>query len=190
MDDESNSPGDESPSTIDIEKARCLPWTRDEFDQLCKSANAGDEGAIRQLRSFFDESPAVWRRMSDLSLIMESKLITRIMGADLARQEALRRRVDEMKSQLLGSDPALVLTLAAAPVIASWLEVEDVLIRFGVSKAATNEAQRFAAEMIESAQRRHAAALKEFVRIQELLGRLPTGIPGQRPRPGRPRKVI
>lgn len=174
---------DTQPETINLEQARQLPLTREEFDQLCSEANKGNESAIQQLRQFMDDHPSVWQRMSDLALVVETTLIARLVGPDFAKQESLRRRVAAMKAELLGPDPPLALRLAAAPVMASWLEVEDILIRFGAMKSESREAQRFAASMIESAQRRHTSALREFAKVQDLLARLPLHKSSQRPRP-------
>jgi len=132
-----------------------------------------------------DDHPAVWHQLSDLALAVETTLIGRLVGADFARQEALRRRVASMKAELRGTDPPLALRLAAAPVMASWLEVEDILIKFGAMKSESKEARRFAANIIESAQRRHTSALREFAKAQDLLSRLPLHKSSQRPQPRR-----
>lgn len=180
-----DSSTDSEPETIKLDEARHLPLTREEFDHLCCDANKGDESAIQQLRQFMDDNPSVWQQLSDLARVVETTLIARLVGADFAKQEALRRRVAAMKAELLGTDPPLALRLAAAPVMASWLEIEDILIRFGALKSESKEALRFAASMIESAQRRHTSALREFAKVQDLLARLPLHKSSQRPRPRR-----
>ena len=164
--------------------------TRIEFDDLCAAANTGDETAIKKLRSIVVDHPRLCNDLSDLERLAETTVIQRITRGDVARTEALRQRVTDMKTELLGPDPPLALQLAAAPVCASWLEYEWAVARFGASDAETSDARKFASKYVEAALRRHRLALREFVKIQHLLATRPSTVSGQPNEDRRKKKFV
>jgi len=159
--------------------------SRPEFDQLCAVANGGDEAAIVKLRSLFNDYPRLSNELSNLEKAAESTLIARITGGNVAQSEAIRARVE-----LLGPDPPLPLRLAVPAVCVSWLEQQWATTQFCAIRAETRVMATFASKQVEASQRRHAAAMKHFLQVKNLLANKPATVSGQPNEDRRKKNVV
>ena len=138
------------------------------LQQIVRKANAGDQRALTQLRQFLDRNPGVWRHIGDLARVAETAWIGLISGGDKLSAEAIRRQLGELREGLLGDAPNAVEKLLSDTVIASWLEVR-YLEAASAETGGTLTQTGHLLKRLESAQRRHLAAVKQLVQIRKLL---------------------
>ncbi|MBL8798579.1 MAG: hypothetical protein JNM56_32080 [Planctomycetia bacterium] len=92
------------------------------FAQLLERAQAGDETVLPELRRQLAESPELWQRCGDLAQHAEVTWLQLIAGRDLFLQESVRRKLDDLKHELLGDSPTPLERLLAERLAVAWLE--------------------------------------------------------------------
>ncbi len=132
-------------------------------------ANAGDQRALSWLREFLDENPQVWRHAGNLARVAEQAWISLIANGDKLAEESIRRQLHEMQKTLRGGEAGLLETLLCDQVVATWLEM-----KYGEATAAEPEGMSVGQatlmlKRLESAQRRHLAAIKSLTQTRQLL---------------------
>lgn len=139
-----------------------------ELQEIVRKANAGDQRALSQLRQFLDRNPGVWRHVGDLARVAQTAWISLISGGDTLSAEAVRRQLRELRQDLLGDAPNAVEKLLADSVIATWIEVKFLESASAESGGTLTQTSHLL-KRLESAQRRHLAAVKQLVQIRKLL---------------------
>lgn len=139
-------------------------------DQL-KRANAGDADAIEWLRAFLELNPQVWQRMGNLARGAERAWIELIAQGDRLIAESVKLQLIELKKDLIGETATPLETLLADTILSTWLETR-YLESISASPPSGKESPSQAAVLLkrlESAQRRHLAALKSLTQLRKLL---------------------
>ena len=110
MSDQDEPTGAEAPAT---ERMR----------RLLERAERGDRSALPALEMLLDATPEVWRAYGDLARVAEDAWVELVAGPNLLLKESLRRKLAELKSELL-SDPAAspLEQLLVERVAAGWLQ--------------------------------------------------------------------
>src|SRR5262245_19302750 len=90
---------------------------------LLDRARQGDRVAVPALRGYLDANPGVWRSTSDLAQQTERALVQSLCGQDLLRAECMTRKLNDLKTELVGPNPTPVEKLVAARVALCWLQV-------------------------------------------------------------------
>src|SRR5262249_15538588 len=90
---------------------------------LLQRAKQGDRDAVPALRAYLDSNPQVWKSTSDLAQQTERAIVQSLCGPDLLRAECMTRKLDDLKFELIGSNPTPVKNLAAARAALCWLQV-------------------------------------------------------------------
>ena len=146
---------------------------KDEFESLLERAQAGDRSTLPAIREMFDRQPELWEANGDLARIAEDKLIDTATGDNLFAKEAIRRRVDRLKSDLVGSKPSPLERLLADRIAACWLQVhywESIYSQALGSKNFSWEASEYYQRRLDQVQRRYLAAIKSLAQVRRLLG--------------------
>src|SRR4051812_13295909 len=73
-----------------------------EFEELVKLANTGDQQAIASLRRVLDANPEIWQTAGELSHFVEADIIATLAKGDRLVLESVKRRAEEMRHELLG----------------------------------------------------------------------------------------
>ena len=136
--------------------------TLPDFKQLVQQANSGDPIALEKLRHTLDNNPTIWQTVGDLGLVAENSLIELIAGQDQLARESIRRKIDQLKQDLLPARPTALEKLAVQRVITCWLDCEYTTTKFPEPKGATLGQQRLTLKMKDSANRRYDAAMKSL----------------------------
>ena len=143
--------------------------TLPDFKQLVGQANSGDPIALPRLRRTLDGNPTIWQTVGDPGLVAENSLIELISGGNQLVGESIRRKINELKQDLLPARPTALEKLAVQRVITCWLDCEFTTTKFPEPKGATLGQQRLTLKMKDSANRRYDAAMKSLLLIQKLL---------------------
>jgi hypothetical protein len=95
--------------------------TPEQFEQLVRLANNGDQDALQKMRNTLDAAPSVWQMVGDLGRHTQSRIMQRICGGDSLALQSLARRVEQMKIELARKTPTPLEKLAVDRVISCWL---------------------------------------------------------------------
>jgi hypothetical protein len=110
-----------SPSGIQYMPQAELDAEQAKLEALSQAAIAGDTAALDQLRAALDNCPHIWRRLADLQILIETRLVELIAGKDRLRLEGFRRRSSELRRELCEDNSAMFVKLAASRVVSCWL---------------------------------------------------------------------
>jgi hypothetical protein len=94
-----------------------------ELDDLVKSAQAGDAGALPKIRRILDNNPAIWQFVGNLSQLVEHAWIAVLAGDEPLAAESMRRTIDDMKAKLAGENPTCLEKMIVDQIIAGWMEM-------------------------------------------------------------------
>ena len=142
--------------------------TRAEFERLRQLANSGDLVAQDSLKRLLDAHPEIWRRLGDLAAHAQLEFIRLIAKDEFLLTEAIRRKAEEMRRELLGVFPTPLEVLAIERVVAAWLQVQyvDGLCARGESEASI---VKLWLQRQRQAHRLHEAAVKSLLMVRALL---------------------
>ena len=143
--------------------------TQEEFADLVKRANAGDDDALAMMRRTLDANPEIWQRVGDLAVHAQQSLVNLIAGGNKLVSESLLRKAAEMRTELSGPKPSKMEMLAVERIVACWLEMEYLATTYPVAKGETLGQARFVLRQRESAERRFQAAMKSLTMLRALL---------------------
>src|SRR4051812_5496056 len=76
------------------------------LQSLVQRAQRGDESVQPELRELLDAHPEIWQRCGDLALQAQAAWLRLISGPDLLLRESLQRKLEQLKSDLAGTDPS------------------------------------------------------------------------------------
>jgi hypothetical protein len=85
-----------------------VPSDPAELRKLLKRAQGGDESTLPAVRQFLQNPNAVGFLGGDLALQAEQALVRTAAGENLAFREALTRKLELMREELAGPNPAPV----------------------------------------------------------------------------------
>jgi hypothetical protein len=93
-----------------------------EIMDLIKRAEEGDLSVMPQLSDFLDKRPDLWRKFGDLGKNVEDLLVAIVSGTSLFANEAVRRRLEELRAELAGPAPSPLEKLIVDRVCIGWLQ--------------------------------------------------------------------
>ena len=134
-----------------------------------RRANAGDRDAITSLREFLDRNEHVWRRIGDLALIAERAWIALIAADNALAAQAIERQIAELREGLAGERPSPAIKMLADQVVATFLETRYIESEVAGTKCSSLQQEAQLLKRLESAQRRHLAALKTLEQTRKML---------------------
>lgn len=143
--------------------------SQEDFAELVKRANAGDNDALAMMRKTLDSCPEIWQRVGDLATLAQLSMVHLIANGNKLVSESLLRKAEQMKTELLGPSPSKLEKLAVERVVACWLEMEYLATAYPVAKGETLGQARFALKQKESSERRFNAALKSLALVRKML---------------------
>lgn len=148
------------------------PTSQAEFQAIVKLANAGDREALTRLRQTLDDNPAVWEDVSRIAIESERKLIDQIAGGDRLVEESIRRRLQQLRTDLAGPSPPPAIRMGVDRVAVAWLLLHIAEKAFIADSGSGLPGAQFNLKKHDLANRQYIAALKS---LQELQERLPKG---------------
>jgi hypothetical protein len=145
----------------------CRRWLKG----LIERANAGDAGAVAEVRAFLDANPGLWRRVGDLAGHAEAAWIEVIARGDLLIAGSVQREADRLRGELLGDHASPVERMLIDQVVISQLELRYHQLRAAEAPGTTSGQVAAATRRLDSAQRRYLAALKSLETVRKLAAR-------------------
>ena len=96
----------------------------DPLDAILERARQGDQTVLPELQQLLDANPNLWRDAYSLVALSERAWLQKIAANDLLAFESIRRQVEQLKLDLIGTSPAPLEKLLADRIAASWLGVQ------------------------------------------------------------------
>lgn len=144
--------------------------TRDELEQLCTAANAGDQEARVRLRQWLDAHPDAWRSVGDVGMRSELSVREALAGGDFLLSESLARSADALRDSLLPADPTPLEQLAVQRLVVTWFQVQLAEQHVASHRNAPGQCSYWT-RSLDSAHKRFTGAVSHLQSLQKLLGR-------------------
>jgi hypothetical protein len=144
--------------------------------QTLLRAQAGDAGALPQLRQLLDERPDLWKEVGDLAWHAREAMVALAAGQSLLVKESVRRRLDELQAELAGPAPSPLEKLLVERVVVCWAQAYLAdLDALGKDRAGSQQAS-FAQRRQSAAQARYLAAVKQLAAVRKLCKAAPSPV--------------
>jgi hypothetical protein len=133
-------------------------------------AEQGDASALPEVRQALAQFPELWQRYGDLALHARQAWVDRAAGANLLMREALDRKLDALRGELVGPEASPLERLLGEQIVICWLQ--SAYADATVAQVQRGEALATLKVMMqrqESAQRRLLAATKQLALVRKLL---------------------
>ncbi|MGD9711929.1 MAG: hypothetical protein AB7V46_07690 [Thermomicrobiales bacterium] len=86
-------------------------------------AHKGDAAGIKQVRKFLDDHPKARRMLGNVVSHVQARLVSELSCGDLVAGEAINCQLDEMRSDLSGSNPTQSEKMLIDRILTLWLQV-------------------------------------------------------------------
>jgi hypothetical protein len=167
--------------SAEIEPREEFETKLDRLQALSKEAEGGNREARAELRRAVAEcSPAVIAEASDVARRAERMLVKTISAGEPLMQETLEARLERMRGEIAGERPTPLERLLAERVVAGWLLVEVLEARIAAQYQHDVKGSRVGpdyvlqmSKILESATRRHLAAIQTLARLRKLQSNTP-----------------
>ena len=155
---------------------------------LLERAESGDRSVLPALEMLLDATPEVWRAYGDLARVAEDSWVELVAGPNLLLNESLRRKLAELKSDVLSDPTASPLErLLVERVGAGWLQTT-----YADAAAAQARDKPLGLAQLEQQQRRqeraqkgYLAAIRTLATVRKLLATADVRTADQRESSGR-----
>ncbi len=146
-----------------------VPKTKDELRTLLTRAQAGDRAVLPVVRRMLDDPANVRLLGGDLAEHATNSFVTAMNGTDLGFAEAVRRRLELLRAELLGDSPTPLERVLVERVAACWLQVQDADIRAAQGQAGASFKQaEFLQRRMDAANKRFLAAVRTLALVRRL----------------------
>lgn len=141
------------------------------LDKLLTRANREqpDPAALAELRAIYDEIPAVWRELSNMTAHIQADIITRVVGG-AGSQEALARRVARMRDDLGYRDAPELERGLIEHVVTCWLRMTQIEWRYSqvMAESISFAKADYWERHLTATQRRYERACATLARVRRL----------------------
>ena len=135
------------------------------LNSLNERANAGEPGAIEELREFLEEHPEIWETIGDLNKVSVSMWLTRLLGTESLNREAMTIGLEEWKEELLGPDPSPIERAAGDAMVTAKLSLAYAESQAGTG-GVSNAAAALRSKRLVRAQHQFNSTLKLLSNLQ------------------------
>jgi hypothetical protein len=157
-----------SAKTIPTDAER--PAEAEDLRKLLERAQKGDASTLPALREMMQASPGfVDLCGGDLARQAERSLLNAAAGQNLSYREAVLRKMELMRAELAGPEPAPLERLLVERIVACWLQLHYLDVRLAQSEAKLTMEQLDHLEgRRDRAHRRYLSAIKTLATVRKL----------------------
>jgi len=141
-----------------------------QVNALLPDANAGNPGALAELRSALDAHPELWGEVGNVARQAELALVRAVAGHNGVAKEAIIRRLDTLRQELARPAPTPLELLVVDRVVVGWLAVAvaEGAYHQSLERGIHHADDEFHQRRVERAQRRYLAAIKALATVRRL----------------------
>jgi hypothetical protein len=136
-------------------------------------AQQGDTTVLPELRAVLDTRRDLWQEVGDLACHAELTMVRLVAGENLFMQEAVLRRLAELKKALAGDSPSPLERLLVDRIGVCWLQTHHADLDAASARVRDQGASSvslYAQRRLDSAHRRYLLAVKQLTLVRKLLG--------------------
>jgi hypothetical protein len=150
-------------------KEEAVPKTTAELRALLKRTQAGDHTALPVVRQMVGNPHYLRLLGGELAETAVKSFIRGMSEEDIGFAEAVQKKMELMRAELLGDNPTPVERLLVERVVACWLQVQDADIRTAQGqKDASLRLADFHQRRMDAANKRFLAAVKTLATVRKL----------------------
>jgi hypothetical protein len=140
------------------------------IQQLLKRAQENDVSCLPELRTLLHEKPELWHEIGDVCAHATRSTLRLYSGTNLLLQEAVFKKLAQLKTDLGGPSPSTVEKLIIDRIAVSWLQVHQLDFQAAADVVSQiSPAGVWAQKKIDSAHKRYLLAIKQLVTVRKLL---------------------
>jgi hypothetical protein len=148
--------------------ALASPKKHDELLALTDRAQKGDKTALPDLRQLLKEPALVDALGGDLAKQAQLALINKFSGENLMLRESVTRKLELMRNELAGPNPAPLERLLIERIVACWLHLHHLEMVYAGKESISLELGLYYQRSISSAQTRYLGAIKTLALVRKL----------------------
>lgn len=133
---------------------------------LINRARCGDLGMLPRLREVLLRPGAVDAFGGNVAAVALDHLLGKMVGADLVAREAMHRKLDLLRAELIRPGACVLEQLIADRVVATWLHLHRLEGEYAGVNEADPKQLTSSQSAITAAQRRYFACIDELVKVQ------------------------
>ena len=137
------------------------------FEELIDRARKGDASTLPILQKMLLK-PAIVENLGNLAMQAERSFVNVAGGNDLAFKEGLTRKMELLRAELAGPNPAPIERLLVERVVACWLQVQDADIRYAQAKDLSIKWYEYYQRRMNHSHKRYLSALKTLALVRKL----------------------
>lgn len=150
-------------------KEEAVPKTTAELKALLKRTQAGDHTALPVVRQMVSNPHYLRLLGGELAETATKSFIQAMSDTDVGFAEAVQKKMELLRAELLGLNPTPVERLLVERIVACWLQVQDADIRTAQGqKDASIRLADFHQRRMDSAHKRFLAAVKALAVVRKL----------------------
>jgi len=150
-------------------KEEAVPKTAAELKALLKRTQAGDHTALPVVRQMVGNPHYLRLLGGELAETAAKSFIRAMSDTDIGFAEAVQKKMELMRAELLGANPTPIERLLVERIVACWLQVQDADIRTAQGQRdASIRLADFHQRRMDAANRRFLAAVKALAVVRKL----------------------
>ena len=134
---------------------------------MLERAQAGDASTLPTLRLLLESPEVVDLVGGDLARQAQTRLIRKFAGENLVLAEALPRKLEAIRSELVGPNPPPLEKLLVERVVTCWLYLHQLEVTYGGANMSPDLATYYQ-QSIQRAQKNYLAAIKTLATVRKL----------------------
>jgi hypothetical protein len=142
--------------------------SRTELRKLVERAQNGDETTVPRIRELLKSPGVVGTFGGDLAELVVWSFTKSLSGKDVAFREAVIRKLELLRAELLGDNPTPVERILVERVVACWLQVQAAELRATQSTDTYLKQLDFQQRRMDATNRRFLAAVKTLALVRKL----------------------
>ena len=170
------------PDPPDVIPIRPRMPSRKEFETIVKAANAGEAKSLQKMERLLTRCPQIWQSVGNVAAHATAALIKLVAGDDQLLASSLRRKMDDLHSELVAESTSPLERLAVDRVVLSWAHANYV--DAAIASMATNSPGTLALWL-----KRQTQASRQFDQAVKSLATLRKLLPAAERSPGKSRRA-
>jgi hypothetical protein len=140
-----------------------------DVDELFGLANEGNEKALELLHERYRENPNLARTYGDLEWSARERRLKQMLGGSAPGTAlAVRKKMQDIVTQVAGENPTPLERLLAKRVAMCWLDVQDHEHRYSDLGNDTLTKYEWRSRMLDRAHKRYLSAIKALAVVRKL----------------------
>jgi hypothetical protein len=160
---------DTMPKTPTTTVDKLTPEQVAKLNEVLERAQRGDQAVLPELERALEEHPSIWQQAGDLGQRVLDGWLRLLAGVDLLFQEATKRKLAQLRDDLLGGGTSPLERLVAERVLVTYLQACHADAEVAAARGVQGAPHAVLLRRQESAQRSHLQAAQKLAQVRRLL---------------------